>query len=54
MRRRRFVFGLLSISALAPDLSAFAQQPSRLRRVVNLKSAKALDRRAGDDSGARR
>jgi putative ABC transport system substrate-binding protein len=44
MRRRRFVFGLLSISALAPGLRALrAQQPSRLRRVVNLKSAKALD-----------
>ncbi len=37
MRRRRFVFGLLSISALAPGLPALrAQQPSRLRRVAVL------------------
>jgi putative ABC transport system substrate-binding protein len=37
MRRRRFVFGLLSISALAPGLPASrAQQPSRLRRVAVL------------------
>jgi hypothetical protein len=36
MRRRRFVFGLLSISALAPGLPAFAQQPSRMRRVAVL------------------
>jgi putative ABC transport system substrate-binding protein len=37
MRRRRFVFGLLSISALAPKLPALrAQQPSRLRRVAVL------------------
>ena len=37
MRRRRFVFGLLSISALAPGLPSLrAQQPSRLRRVAVL------------------
>ena len=37
MRRRRFVFGLLSISALAPGLPGLrAQQPSRLRRVAVL------------------
>jgi putative ABC transport system substrate-binding protein len=37
MRRRRFVFGLLSISALALDLPVLrAQQPSRLRRVAVL------------------
>ena len=37
MRRRRFVLGLLSISALAPGLPALrAQQPSRLRRVAVL------------------
>jgi len=37
MRRRRFVFGLLSISALALKLPALrAQQPSRLRRVAVL------------------
>jgi len=37
MRRRRFVFGLLTISALALDLPALrAQQPSRLRRVAVL------------------
>jgi putative ABC transport system substrate-binding protein len=37
MRRRRFVFGLLSISALAPGLPALrAQPPSRLRRVAVL------------------
>jgi putative ABC transport system substrate-binding protein len=37
MRRRRFVFGLLSISALAPGSRALrAQQPSRLRRVAVL------------------
>jgi hypothetical protein len=37
MRRRRFVFGLLSISALMPGLSALrAQQPSRMRRVAVL------------------
>jgi putative tryptophan/tyrosine transport system substrate-binding protein len=37
MRRRRFVFGLLSIPALVPGLPALrAQQPSRLRRVAVL------------------
>jgi len=37
MRRRRFVFGLLSISALALRLTALrAQQPSRMRRVALL------------------
>ena len=37
MRRRRFVFGMLSISALAPGLPALrAQQPSRMRRVAVL------------------
>src|ERR1700742_4738246 len=37
MRRRRFVFGLLSISALALGLPALrAQQPSRMRRVAVL------------------
>jgi putative ABC transport system substrate-binding protein len=37
MRRRRFVFGLLSIPALALGLPALrAQQPSRLRRVAVL------------------
>jgi putative tryptophan/tyrosine transport system substrate-binding protein len=37
MRRRRFVFGLLSISTLAAALPALrAQQPSRLRRVAVL------------------